>query len=408
MKKPLEGIRVIDMTTFLAAPQCCRMLRALGADVVKIEAPDVEFFRIEAPIFECGIPCTEEENPIYLNSNAGKRMISLDLKHPKAKEVVHRMVKNADVLVTNMRRPPLIKLGLDYDALKDLNPALVYAHLDGYGVEGADAPKPGFDTQAYLARGGFLLDPTTPDAEPNFQVLGAGDCPTGVALLCGVLSALISAKKTGKGRFIKSSLYSSALWAQSMNMILSQYGFEMPAGRQKPSATALDNIYPCKDGEWLVLSAGDDPEAMFKTLCEKIGAAELAADSRFNTLSAMHENKEAMAAALEAVFATRDYAEWKNVLTGSGIAFDKPLKNILELPRDEQAPGAHFIERNYPSGKTMHFATPPFEFDGVVEDLDATCHFGEKTLEVLGELGYTEAEIAELLEEKAAYGYRLI
>lgn len=386
---PLKGIRVLDLTTFLAAPQCGRMLCAMGADVVKVEAPNKDFFRIEAPLFESDIPCTDEENPIFLNANAGKRFISLDLAKEKGIEVFHKLVCVSDILITNMRMAALCKLHIDYKSLSGVNPKLVYGHVDGYGQKGTEASKPGFDSQAYLARGGYLLDLNEHGSKPNEMVLGCGDSATSLALFVGVLAGLIGAKRSGQGRFINTSLLHTADWGASMHLILSQFGLDASCSRKCPPAFAIANVYQCKDGEWIAMTCSQRMLDDWATLCSALGLYELIDDERFNTIEKQHENRAEAVALLDKRFKEKTYGEWDEILKNTNLTYERTA-HLIEVIRDEQAiANGYFQKRVYESGRDVYFATPPFQIEGVEsEDLTKGIHFSEHTDEVLSELGY--------------------
>ena len=398
--KVLQGIRVLDLTTFIAAPQCGRALAALGADVVKVEAPDMDYYRIESPLFEVGIPCTEDENPIFLNANAGKRMVVINLRDPRGVEAVRRLICQSDILITNMRTAALEKLGIDYEHAHAWNPRLVYGHIDGYGQKGEEASKPGFDSQAYLARGGYLLDLTEKGCVPNEMVLGCGDSATGTALLCGVLAGLHKAQRTGEGMFVNTSLLNTAMWNAILHLTLVQSGLEQPSTRKKPLAFAMTNVYRCADGVWVATNTSQDLLDNWRDLVTALGAPEAADDPRFSTLEGQRRYRAEAVALLDELFAKKTYAEWDEILRHTEVCYER-VARLLEVPEDPQAlENGCFIERHYPSGKTMKFAAPPFRMKGMEEDLTKTLHFGEHTREVLLELGYTEPEITELYTDK--------
>ena len=400
----LDGIRVLDLTTFIAAPQCGRALAALGADVVKVEAPEKDFYRIESPLFEVGIPCTDEENPIFLNANAGKRLISLNLKTSEGKKIFEELAKRSDILITNMRQAALEKLGIDYEHIRIVNPKLVYGHLDGYGQKGPEAPKPGFDSQAYLARGGYLLDLTEPGSVPNEMVLGCGDSATGTALLCGVLAGLAHAKRTDEGKFVNISLLNAAMWGAIMHTTLQQCGLHTPNTRKKPIAFALTNVYQCKDGTWVALNTSNSVVQSWKELCIALGSEEAANDERFSTSQGQREHREEAVEILDELFARKTYAEWDEILKQTNVAYERVAK-LLEVAKDQQAlENDCFIERHYPSGRDMVIAAPPFRMKGMKkEDLTKTVHFGEHTREVLLELGYCDETINNYYQDKIVF-----
>ncbi len=396
----LHGIRVLDLTTFLAAPQCGRILSALGADVVKVEAPDKDFFRIEAPLFEVGIPFSDDENPIFLNANAGKRFISVNLRSPEGKEILRRLIERSDILITNMRLPALAKLGIDYEHARQWNPRLVYGHLDGYGLKGAEASKPGFDSQAYLARGGYLLDLTEKGCTPNEMVLGCGDSATGIALLGAVLAGLVRAQKTGEGGFVDVSLLNTAIWNGLMHFTLVQYGLEQPATRKEPIAFAMTNVYRCKDGEWVALNTSQDLLSNWRTLCTSLGAPEAAEDERFRTLENQRKYRAEAVALLDELFSRKTYAEWDEILRDTDVVYERAA-HLLDVTEDPQAEAnGFFIQRNYPSGRNIKFAAVPIQARGVQEDLTKTIHFGEHTRQILTELGFAPEEIDKLYQDR--------
>jgi len=399
-KNPLDGIRVIDLSTFLAVPTCGRILGMLDADVIKIEPVECEFFRIEAPIFDAGIPCTNEENPIYLNANAGKRMIAMDLKTSEGMQIFHELIKSADIFITNIRSGALSRLGIAYEDLHKNYPKLVYGHVDGYGTKGAEALKAGFDSQAYLARGGFLLDLTEPGCEPNEQVLGSGDCPTGVALTAGILAALVCSKRTGVGHYINSSLLNTAIWAGSMHLILVQYGIEFPRPRSHPFPCALATSYKCRDGEWIYFMTSQGVMEDWITLCNALGMDDLGQDERYNSLDKQQALAPEIVSILDKVFINKTYAQWDEILSKTKLCYDRVL-HLLDVIQDPQAvANDYFIKREYPSGKTVYFATPPFKMSNLPqEDLEKTIHHGEHTREVLRKIGYSDSTIQELLKK---------
>ena len=397
----LSGVKVLDLTTFLAAPQCGRALAALGADVIKVEAPEKDFFRIESPLFEVGIPCTDDENPIFLNTNAGKRFITMNLKDPRCKEVVRKLIEQSDILITNMRTAALEKLGIGYEQAHEWNPRLVYGHLDGYGQKGAEAPKPGFDSQAYLARGGYLLDLTEEGCTPNEQVLGMGDSATGIALLSGVLASFVRAQTTGQGSFVNISLLNTAMWNGLMHHTLLQYGIEPQTTRKKPIGFAVANNYQCKDGTWINLNTSQGLMKTWKDLCEAVGVPELVDDERFNTPEKQRENRAEATAILDGIFAQKNFEEWDAILSKVDIAYERTA-HLLDVTRDPQAlENNYFIQRDYPSGKSIKVAAVPFQMEGIHEDLTKPIHFGGHTREILQELGYAEEIIDQMYQDKA-------
>ena len=156
MFKPLEGVKVIDLTYFVAGPGAARILADWGADVIKVEGLKGEEWRILGKNY--GIPYTAEENALFTAQNANKKFIALDLKKEDGKEALLKLLENADVFISNVRLKSLVKMGLDYDSLKERFPRLIYCHFTGFGYEGPDAARPGFDMAAFWARSGAIVD----------------------------------------------------------------------------------------------------------------------------------------------------------------------------------------------------------------------------------------------------------
>jgi (R)-2-hydroxy-4-methylpentanoate CoA-transferase len=399
--RPLEGIRILELSTFLAVPQCGRMLASLGADVIKIEALDGDFFRIEAPIFEVGIPYTEDENPIYLNANVGKRHIALNLKTHEGMQVFLKLIQKSDAFITNMRNMALEHLKIGFKDLHALNPALVYGHLSGYGEKGAEEARPGFDSQAYFARGGFLLDLSEPGCIPNEMVLGAGDSAAGVALTAGILGALVGANRNHEGHYVCVALLSTALWATTMHLVLAQHGLAFPRPRTNPYVAAITNVYRCKDGEWISITTSQDLMKDWSTLCQAIGLEHLLADERFNSLEKQMHHRQKLVGLLDRKFSEKTFTEWAEILGATHLTYEK-VAHLMDVLDDPQArENKFFLKRSYSSGKQVYFATPPFKLQGQGEEnLENTIHHGEHTREVLLELGYLPDEIKGLVTKK--------
>ena len=191
MSKPLEGIRVIEMANYVAAPIVGRMLADMGAEVIKIEGRGGDAWRnTSASHTQTGW----DENPLFDLFNVGKKSLSLNMKTPEGKKIFFELLEKADVLITNTRQQSLVKLGVDYDSLKDRFPRLIYATLTGYGYEGPDCNAPGFDNIAFWSRPGFSADMTIegPGSYPVNSRYAMGDTISGTTLFGGIMTALSS------------------------------------------------------------------------------------------------------------------------------------------------------------------------------------------------------------------------
>mgnify|MGYP003325234163 CR=1 FL=1 len=224
--KPLEGLKVIELADYVSAPVCARILADMGAEGIKIERVGGNTWRGEGPKC-CPTRFCETENPVFDIYNTGKKCIVLDLKTQEGLDICKKLLASADIFVTNNRIKALQRMGLDYDSIKSEFPKLIYAIGLGYGEKGPDADTPAFDHTAFWARTGFLLDCGC-DCENYMPVLppGAmGDTFTGMTLVSEILAALLNRSKTGKGDYVKSSLFHNGIFANGEMQIITQRPF---------------------------------------------------------------------------------------------------------------------------------------------------------------------------------------
>ena len=219
-KMPLEGIRVVELATVVAAPTASRVLCAFGAEVIKVETKIGDEMR-RAGEFEM-VVCEDDKNPLFTIQNSGKRLTSIDLKNPDGKAAFLKLLETADVFLTNVRLPSLGRLGLDYETLHKAYPGLVYAHFSGFGPKGPDAAKPGFDSTAFWLRSGPMADWQVPGSFPFTPTYAFGDMATSSAFLSGILMALIGKKSTGMGTFVSTSLFASGIWCNAIGVVSHQ------------------------------------------------------------------------------------------------------------------------------------------------------------------------------------------
>ena len=210
--KPLEGVKVVELSFMMAGPSCCRYLADWGAEVIKVEKKTGDTFRFYPPTM--GMPATQDCNPLYDDLNAGKRCISLDITKPDGMAAFHKLLAQADVFVTNNRQKALDKNGLDYDTLKEKYPGLIMAQVTSYGRKGPRRNDPGQDTISFWVSSGFNADMMveTDNSYPVFGSNGAGDFITGLGLAYAVVCALYKKKETGLGDYVENSLYGMGLW----------------------------------------------------------------------------------------------------------------------------------------------------------------------------------------------------
>ena len=329
-----DGLKVLDCASFIAAPAAATVLSDFGADVIKIEPPGAGDPYRNLPNLP-GYPRSEHNYAWHLESR-NKRSIALDLAKPDAQDVLRRLVGHADVFITNF--PPTVrkKLGLTYETLAPLNPRLIYASFTGYGEKGAEADKPGFDSNAYWARSGLMdlvrADETT---TPARSIAGMGDHPCAMAFYGAIVTALYQRERTGKGCHVASNLMANGIWAASVLAQAKLCGATFTERRPRERAlNAVANHYRCQDGRWIMLSLLNE-EKQFPILARSLGREDLVTDPRFATKAGRHARSVELIGEFDAVFATRPLAEWRKLLDGSGIVFG--VVGILDdIPTDQQ------------------------------------------------------------------------
>ena len=395
--KPLEGIKVVELASFVAAPAAGRMLAEMGADVIRVESTAGDPWRFYG--VNCGLPVADEENPLFDLYNLGKRDIQLDTKTPEGKEILLRLLGEADVFITNNRLKSLVRADLDYDSLKDRFPKLIYGLVTGYGQTGPDVDAPGYDGVAFFSRSGMLADMAEPGGYPASAPGCVGDGATGAALFGGICAALLNRERTGMGDFVETSLFGNAVWLCGTMSAFEQYGYHYPKKRSEMGA--LYTFYKCKDGEWLHLAVTQH-DRYWKPLAEALNVPELAEDERFKNAALISRNRAQLIPLLEQAFSQFDYDEIAARLRERDIVFDR-MRHYRELAADPQAVANGFVKEHiYENGHSFMMAMLPVH----MRNMDETGtgrgpQMGEHTDEILKQYGYSEEEILRLKEAKA-------
>ena len=396
MSKPLEGIRVIDFSTFVAAPVCARLLADLGAEVIKVERLEGDTWRLTG-ISYLPYRYSDNENPVFDIYNAGKKHVALNLKSNKGMEAFHKLLATADVMVTNTRPKALRKLGLSYEQLKDQYPRLVYGIVLGYGENGPDKDKPAFDTSAFWARSGFLRDQAIrrEDYAPVEPPYSMGDTVTGYLLMGEICAALLRREKTGTGDYVRSGLMHNSIFSMGTMQIITQkpYGRVFPEDR--PGHGVPSGDYLCSDGEWIFIS-GYSP-ALYPLVYKMIGQEELATDPRFCDGPGRWNNRHEYYEVIRQAFLQKPSTYWLE----KALELDIPMTRMghySDLATDEQAWANGYLENvTFRTGRTSVMPRSPIEMDSVGELTTKTAPcIGANTDEVLLELGYTQEQIEDM------------
>jgi crotonobetainyl-CoA:carnitine CoA-transferase CaiB-like acyl-CoA transferase len=329
-----KGLKVLDCASFIAAPAAATVLSDFGADVIKIEPPGAGDPYRNLPNLP-GYP-RSEHNYSWMMESRNKRSLALDLARPDGRAVLRRLVAEADVFVTNF--PPAVRerLGVTYAELAPLNDRLIYACFTGYGDRGDEANKPGFDSNAWWARSGLMdLVRADVDSTPARSVAGMGDHPCAMALYGAIVTALYQRERTGKGAQVKSNLMANGVWASSVLAQAKLCGAVFEERRPRERAlNAVTNHYKCRDGRWIILSLLNE-EKQWPTLTRCLGRDDLTLDPRFATKPDRHARSIELIGIFDVIFATRDLADWRKALDGSGLVFG--VVGILDdIPTDQQ------------------------------------------------------------------------
>jgi crotonobetainyl-CoA:carnitine CoA-transferase CaiB-like acyl-CoA transferase len=329
MSAPLEGIRVLDLTQYVAGPYCTQVLADLGATVLKVERPGTgDVYRQQGPVFADG------ESASFLTLNRGKRSIELDLGRDDDLDRVRQLLREADVLVENMRPGTLAKHGLDYASVAERHPRLVYCSISAYGQEGPLATAGGYDVTIQALSGLMAATghPGQPPAKIPVAALDFGGALYGVV---GILAALAQRARSGRGEWVQTSLLETALAWFSMHIVtfLLGGGEPEPLGSRSPFFAPYE-AYRTQDGYLVVVGTGG--RDAWATLCRTLGLERLRNDPRFASNADRVTNADELRVEIERVLSTRPGADWEAVLEGAGIAC-APVQRLSEVLDSEQA-----------------------------------------------------------------------
>lgn len=401
MSKPLEGIRVVELSTYVAAPVCARLMADMGAEVIKVERPEGDAWRTTGISYHPE-RYGAEENPVFDIYNSGKKHLSLNLKSGEGMAAFHRLLETADVFVTNTRPAALKRLGLTYEDLKDRYPSLIYGIVLGYGEKGPDAEKPAFDTSAFWARCGFLRDqaPITGDYEPVQPPFSMGDTFTGGLLMGEICAALLRREKTGKGDFVRSSLFHNGIFSMGTMAIINQAPYEQRLPRDRASWGAPGGSYQCADGEWIFISGYST--TLYPLTYEMLGLENLAQNPKFADASNRWANRYEYYALICNAFLQKPSDYWLE----KAKALDLPMTRMghySDLAKDEQAWVNGYLEEVVsPNGHMNVMPSSPIEMESVGElTTKVAPAVGTDTNVILSELGYTADKIKAMTDSGA-------
>lgn len=398
--KILKGIKIVDVTAWAFVPSAGGVLAHWGADVIKVESPHApDPMRLLGGSIEPG-----RSSPTFKHYSRGKRSIAINLASPEGRELIYKLVADADVFLTSYLAPTRRKLGIDVEDIRKINPRIVYARGSGYGPKGPEADRPGYDSISWWYRGslGQSAMDAADEAWPT-NMVGHGDGMSGLVFAGGICAALLQRERTGEASVVDSSLMGTAVWFNGLaimgaesNPLERKFG---PATRPPPPPgvppgmiSALRSIYQTADYRFINLLFLGDDDRDYIDLCQRIGRPELASDPRFTDARGRMANSDAMMAIFDGLFATKTLAEWKAILVEARGAW-APVQTPDEIYDDPQAIANGFMRRVEYSGGGLSVPVPPILFNEEAGDPPRAPDFAEHTDQILVELGCDPADI---------------
>ncbi len=393
--KPLEGLKVVELASFIAVPSAARMLSDWGAEVIKVEPLEGDYYRNFG--LTMMLPTNGEINPVFTALNTGKKLVSLNLKSKEGIAALKKLIAKADVFMTNIRYQSIRKMGLGYEDIHKEFPSLVYFHFDGFGKKGPDADRPGFDQAAFWAYPGMTGDWATKGEHPLRPGHGFGDAVTSFNIASGILAAVFRQKMSGEGLYASTSLFASGIWGNHISLISA--GAPTPTiefPREIDSENfPFTNCYECSDGRWMMwYSMITKLEACLKAL----GRPDLIGDPRFCDRASIRQNKKELYRIIQEESLKHDSEYWDNILSEYDIVHCK-LATMQETCHSEQAWANDYFEKvKYADGSEYIQATIPMEFSDYERPKAQPCgNIGADTKEVLKDFGYSESELDQML-----------
>jgi len=389
---PLEGIRVVEFGTFHAGPGAGAILGDLGAEVIKIEEAKGDPMRSWREVGGIGFALSDGEGFPFQITNRNKKGICLDIKHKKGREIFQRLIKEADVFLTNLRKSTKAALEIEYDTLRKINPQIIHGSISGFGQEGHLSDMGAFDPMGQ-ARSGMMF--STGSDQPRLIHLAVLDQTTSIALSQAILTALFVRERRGIGQAVHISLYGTALWMQYAGLGLSGSLSLSPIPPDRRMYSPLRNFFCCQDGKWII--GTHHPEQKYwPLLCEATDQTELLHDSRFADISKVFEERPLLVERFDRIFATRTRRDWLTALREKGLLFG-PVQQLEDVLTDPQAlSNKYVVDFEHPTLGKVKIPGYPVQFSasGAGTRTFAPA-LGEHTDLVMKSIGYSDHEIVE-------------
>ena len=392
---PLDDVKIVEVANWLAAPGTAAMMADMGADVVKIEPPNGDFYRgyMQRP--------EDERNYNFELENRGKRSVTVDLRQPAGAEVVLRLCESADIFLTNLVAERYERYGLTYDAVRAANPRIVYSVLTGYGTRGPDANKAGFDASGFWAASGIMDVMGSDPAVPVHSRGGQGDHPTAMTSLAATLAGLHMRDRTGESQFVDVSLQRSGVWTLASDLQRHLGGFP---GRARQDRTqqgmVMWNSYRTADERWLMLVMNDPPR-YWDRFARALDREDWVGDARYTTTPELVQHGPALIPEIDAIFGAHDLAYWRARLEEFGClwALAQTLEEVVADPQLVEYDA--FPQVPLADGGSYQTIGTPFDIrDAEMRPRGPAPAIGADTNDVLTNAGFTLEEIAALAEQR--------
>jgi len=388
-----QGLKVLDLGSWIAAPSCAAMFADLGAEVIKIEQPEVgDAYR---SYYLLPRSPNADANYTWTLDNRNKRSLSLNLKAVAGRAILETLIRQCDVYITNQPLPMRRELGLMWEDLQPLNERMIYASLTAYGEEGPERDKEAFDLVAYWSRSGLMNQMRHDDVQPRQAMAGMGDHPTGVALYASIVTALLKRERTGRGAKVHTSLLANGLWSASC---LAQAVWADADFSHIPGQSGMTALFQAADGRWIQFSMIRTVED-FDRLVMALGKLEWLTDDRFATPESRADNTVLFTQMLRELIVQRASHEWMSLFQAENIPAAL-VAQFEDLPNDPQVLLNSMATEPAEELGMPRVVRDPVNVDGVAR-VGATHapDVGEHTDEILSDLGFTDAQVVQLRNE---------
>jgi crotonobetainyl-CoA:carnitine CoA-transferase CaiB-like acyl-CoA transferase len=393
MTAPLEGIRVLEVASWLAAPSCAALMADMGAEVIKVEPPGGDTYRK----MYAAMLGDDFVHPCYQFDNRGKRGVCVDLEDEQGLKMVHTLASTTDVFITNLTQARLEKYRLTDKDIHTLKPTSVYAVLSGYGTDGPDSDRQAFDQTAFWARSGAMSVFGDRDDGPLLSRGGYGDRTTALNLLSAILAAMRVQEKTGEGQYVEVTLQRTGIWALASDITTTLYERVQPVKTShKQPPNPIWNYYKTADGRWITLVM---PMATpyWPKFCAMLERPDWLEDERFQTLPGLAEHGPTLIPELEQLFASHELSFWREKLDAAGLIWE-PVAELPEVVEDPalRERGAFSVIVHERSG-AMEIVSAPFHIrDADIEVRGPAPDLGQHTRDVLIEAGVAPEQVDAL------------